>query len=537
MIDPLYAYKTKPYDHQKKAFEISRDLEFFAYLMEQGTGKSKVLIDVSAWLYGKGKINGMIVACPNGVVYNWANNELPTHMPDHVDYHAAVWRASPRKADKEALDMLWSAGAEGKFCILIINYEAFVGSKAKTFVRKFLNAFDVMFALDESHKIKTAGAQRTKSIRALGKYSRYRRILTGTSITSGPLNLFTQYSFLDNYIFPQSTMTAFRATYAEVVQRENRIASRKKGHPVYYDEIIGYRNIDQLVECIAPHSFRVKKSECLDLPDKIYEVRYVELTSTQKRMYEEMRRDAVAAIRGHEPRPNMTEEELLLWLLTDDEGKIIAANGGVKQLRMQQILGGYAPVGPKGEVQALDKTNPRISALIDVLEEAPGKVIIWARFRAEIAAIAEAIEKEYGADSFDQFHGGVDPEARNDVVARFQGKRAIIDPKTHVRTGWEEVPEAEQIRFFVGQPNAGGIGITLTEATTVVYFSNSYDYEIRAQSEDRAHRIGQNEHVTYIDIQAMGTIDQKIMGVLKERHETAEAIYEKLNNYSEGDNG
>lgn len=164
-----------------------------------------------------------------------------------------------------------------------------------------------------------------------------------------------------------------------------------------------------------------------------------------------------------------------------------------------------------------------------VVAETQTNVIVWARFRPEIAAIAAALREKYGKDSVVEYHGGVGNDARADAVNRFQGRRAIIDPVTHSRTGWEEIPAEQRARFFVGQPHSGGIGITLTAAQYVIYYSNDYSLETRLQSEDRAHRIGQRHNVTYVDLIAQRTIDEQILDVLLDKSKIASQVLDPLN--------
>lgn len=494
-----YVFKTQPFDHQRTVFDRSRDDEVFALLMDMGTGKTKVAIDTIGYLYAAGRINAAIVIAPNGVTRNWVLNEIPAHLPDYINNYSTYWVSQARKADTERLERIWTK-AENRLTILAINFEALTTDKAKKFVRKMLNAFRCIMIVDESHRIKTPGAKRTKTIQALGRYAKYRRILTGTPVTQGPLDLYSQFRFLDPTILNFSTFAAFRSTYADVVQRENKLASQKAGRTITYDEIVAYRNLEELKQKIAAYSFRVSKEECLSLPPKLYEKRYVELTPNQKRMYQEMKKQAVTILSDKIP-DGMGEDEFLIWLLADDKGKLVAKNGGVKILRLQQILGGYVP-DDQGNIIPVDTKNPRIKVLMETLEEIEGKsVIIWARFKPEIHAIVKAISEKYGEESVVQYHGDIDGDERVIGVDRFQ---------------------AHEAKYFVGQVQAGGTGLTLTAATYMMYYSNDYNYGTRKQSEDRAHRIGQHHAVTYIDIQALGTVDTKVFKVLEAKHAVAE---------------
>lgn len=507
-----YQFKTEPYDHQRKVFGLSRDLPVYAILAEQGTGKSKIVIDTAAWLFGKGDIRALFVIAPNGVHTNWVVNEIPTHLPDHIPYRMAQWVAAPKKVEKEALEALWDADDTLSLRILSMNIEALSTPRGTAYARKFLNAFPSMMVIDEASKIKTPGAKRTRSTIALGKHAPYRRILTGTLITQSPLDAYAPFKFLDPDILGHSSFVTFKSHFAEWEQHMNYKTGKT------YKTVTGYRNLDELQQKIQSHSFRILKADCLDLPEKVYERRYVELTPTQKRLYKAMSEQLRAEFEG---------------------GEIKASIALTKLLRLQQIVGGFAPVEDPytpgqaewierdlvdAKIHAIDDKNPRIEVMLDAIEESLGKVIIWARFRAELEAIEKKLTEVYGEGSVAAYHGGVKKGDREDGVARFQGRRAIIDPKTHMRVGWEEVPPEKQARFFVGQQHSAGYGLTLTAANTVIYYSNDFSLEARLQSEDRAHRIGQTSHVTYIDLEARNTIDSRIIAALRTKKNIADMV-------------
>jgi SNF2 family DNA or RNA helicase len=182
-----YKFKSKPFAHQSKALEMSWDKEVFAYFMEMGTGKSKVLIDNIAMLYNAGKINGALIVAPKGVYKNWFDSEIPIHMPDYIEKKVGLWRTDPNAKD---LKPLFATGAE--LHILIMNVEAFSTKKGVQFAEKFLSCHNSMIGIDESTTIKNPQAKRTRSIIQLGRNSKYRRILTGSPVTKSPLDLFSQ---------------------------------------------------------------------------------------------------------------------------------------------------------------------------------------------------------------------------------------------------------------------------------------------------------------------------------------------------------
>lgn len=485
-----YKYKTRPFEHQDRIFRASRDLEAYALLMEMGCGKSKVVIDTAAWLWGRGEITALLVIAPNGVHRNWVINEVPAHLPDYVERVQAWWSADPKKAEREALARLGERRYPG-LRILAMNVEALSTKRGAEYAKQFLTSFRCLMVVDESTAIKDPAAARTKAILKLGLQAPYRRILTGTPVTQGPLDIFAQFNFLDETILRTSSYYAFRARYA-VLQKQS-IGSRS------FIQVVGYQRVDELQRLITPHSARVVKADCLDLPDKIYERRYVELSPNQERLYRELKQNLIAEFQG---------------------ALITAPLAITKMMRLQQITGGFwtpdlaiedvdqpefdLTSGPRGIPQPIDERNRRIESLLDMLEEFQGKAIIWARFRAEIAAIATTLLARYGADSVVEYHGGVGNAERSEAIRRFQ--------------------EDPRCRFFVGHVQAGGKGITLTAATLVVYYSNDFSLENRLQSEDRAHRIGQRNAVTYVDFVAPGTLDEKVVEALRAKKELADLI-------------
>ena len=466
-----YRFKTKPYAHQITALEKSWDKEEYAYFMEMGTGKSKVLIDNIAMLYDKGKINGVLIVAPKGVYKNWYSSEIPTHLASHIQYKSVLWTASISKTKQEELNSLFKS--DFNLHVLVMNVEAFSTKKGLQFALKFLNSHKTLMAVDESTTIKTPSAKRTKSILALSKSAVYRRILTGSPITKSPLDLYTQCGFLNEDLLGFSSYYAFRSRYAHMVERN--FGGRR------VQIVKSYQRLDELSKLIEPFSYRVLKEDCLDLPDKIYIRREIELTDEQEKLYGTMKQMALASLNGQ--------------LLT-------APNVLTQLMRLHQITCGHFK-SDDGKVQELK--NNRIEELMSILEETEGKAIIWANYIYDIERIVEAIKKEYGDDSVVQYYGAINTDERQKNIERFQDSRSPF-------------------RFFVGNPQTGGYGITLTAANTVIYYSNGYDLEKRLQSEDRAHRIGQKKSVTYIDLIAEKTVDEKIVKALRKKIDIASQI-------------
>jgi len=473
-----YKFKTKPYAHQLTALEKSWNRETYAYFMEMGTGKTKVLIDNAAMLYDKGKINGVLIVAPKGVVGTWYNQELPAHLPTHIENVSVLWQSNITKEQSRKLGTLFKTGEE--LHILIMNVEAFSTTKGVDFAAKFLASHNTLMAIDESTTIKNPQAKRTKNIIKLSERAKYRRIMTGSPVTKNPLDLFSQCYFLDPFHLNHESYYSFRMRYA--VMKTANIAGRK------IQLVSGFRNLGELSEKLKPFSYRVLKEDCLDLPDKIYMKRQINLSPDQHKLYDQMKKEALAILNGK---------------------KVTTVNALTQLMRLHQITCGHF-TSDDGSTQPIK--NNRIDELMDVLEEIEGKAIIWAHYQYDITTIIKEVVKVHGPGSIVDYYGLTPQDERQPNIKKFQS-----DPKC---------------RFMVGTPSTGGYGITLTAANTVIYYSNGYDLEKRLQSEDRAHRIGQQKSVTYVDILAEETVDEKIVKSLRKKINIAsEVLGEELKSW------
>ena len=473
-----YKFKTKPYDHQMTALEKSWNKESYAYFMEMGTGKTKVLIDNLAMLYDKGKVNGALIIAPKGVVGTWYSNELPTHLPDHIENVTVLWQANITKKQQENLDTLFEKGES--LHILIMNVEALSTEKGFVFANKFLSCHETMMAIDESTTIKTPSAKRTKNILSLTKETKYRRIMTGSPVTKNPLDLFSQCEFLSPWLLDFTSYYSFRNRYAQM--------KTLNMHGRQIQIVNGFKNLGELSDKLKDFSYRVLKEDCLDLPDKIFIKRQISLSKEQRKLYDQMKQEALAILNGKQSTTVNTLTQLM---------------------RLHQITCGHF-TDDNGQIQAIE--NNRIKELLSIIEDMDGKAIIWAHYQYDIKNIIKEIEKIYGPGSVVDYYGLTLKEDRQPNIKKFQD-----DPKC---------------RFFVGTPATGGYGITLTAANTVIYYSNGYDLEKRLQSEDRAHRIGQKKPVTYVDINAEDTVDEKIVKALRKKIDIAsEVLGEELKSW------
>ena len=473
-----YKFKTRPYKHQLTALEKSWNRETYAYFMEMGTGKTKVLIDNAAMLYDKGKIDGLLIIAPKGVIGTWYNQELPAHLPDHIENVTVLWQPLINKKQQSKLNTLFEISND--LHILIMNVEAFSTDKGVKFAKKFLLSHNALMAVDESTTIKNPKALRTKSIVEISKMAKYRRVLTGAPVTKNPLDLYAQCYFLDPEHLGHSSYYSFRMRYA--IMKTAFISGRS------IQLVSGFRNLAELSEKIQPFSYRVLKEDCLDLPPKIYMKRSIDLTSEQKKVYKQMKEEALAELHGKQ---------------------ITTMTALTQLMRLQQITCGHF-VADDGTTQPI-KSN-RLNELMDILDEVEGKAIIWAHWQKDIQNIVKEIKKVHGPCSVVDYYGLTPQDQRDKNKDAFQND--------------------SKVRFLVGTPQTAGYGLTLTAANTVVYYSNGYDLEKRLQSEDRAHRIGQKKSVTYIDIIAEDTIDKKIQDSLRKKINIAsEVLGEELRSW------
>jgi SNF2 family DNA or RNA helicase len=474
---PHFTQKCKPFAHQQECLELSWDKTAYALLLEMGCGKSKVVIDNIAALHIEKKINGVLIIAPKGVYLNWVKNEIPAHMPDEVDYYIHAWSSYQTQAYKLKQEQIMRPSPDA-IDIFVMNIEALNGEKGMLAAIKFLENHDAMTIIDESTCIKNPQADRTKRAFTLAKLSKYRRIMTGTPITQSPLDLFSQFKFLNQGILEFSSFTAFRAYYAE--QQLIRMGHRA------FNKVIGYRNLDQLQRRIANHSYRKLKTECLDLPEKIYQTRHIELTEEQRKLYDRLKDEA-------------------LIQMADDMVTVTSALTMI--MRLQQITCGHMKLDSGVLV---DIPNNRLPELLEIIEESQGKVIVWAHFRRDVEQIEAELRREYGRESVVTYYGGTSDEGRANALEQFDKNPAC--------------------RFFVGTQGTGGRGLTLVQSWTTIYYSNGYNLEHRLQSEDRNHRIGQKHNVTIIDIVCNQTVDTRIVALLKAKKNLADLVLDSWRN-------
>ena len=273
-----YEFKTEPYEHQSETLNLSAYRTLFALFLEMGLGKSKILLDNAALLFEEQKISGLIIVTPKGNLRNWDVHEITKHLPERVDRNVLVWQPNHTQKWLREFEKMTKEDSTGTLNIFLINVEAFATIKACKFVEEFLVTHDAMMVIDESTTIKNPKAKRTKHLIKLAPLADYRRILTGFPITKAPLDLYSQCYFLSPNLLGFSSYYAFRARYAIT---QSRTMGRHS-----FQQIIGFQKLEELQEIIKDFSIRKRKEECLDLPEKVYMKRHVELTDEQKVAYQ-----------------------------------------------------------------------------------------------------------------------------------------------------------------------------------------------------------------------------------------------------------
>lgn len=473
-----FEFKLKPFEHQDNYLRAAFRKRVDAILFDMGLGKTKVTLDTAAMLAYMGKIDGLIVFAPKGVYANWKTTELPKHMSPSIKYKAVLWKGlSSKKNVNELMPIM--KHEDDVLHIFIVNYDAVITEKGRYTIDAFMNGHkSVMVVCDESTKLKNPQAKRTKELIKIGSRATCKRILTGSPITKSPLDFYSQALFLGKECLGFSNFYAFRNRYA-VLKDVTTFGGAS------FKQVVGFQNLEELSDKIETFSHRIMKEECLDLPDKTYLTRMFDLSDEQKQYYNEL------------------ADTMMLDLADDMVSVTIALT---KLLRLRQICCGYCPTD-QGEM--LQIANKRLDTLMECIEEIDGKIIIWAYFIPDIEKIAAALEKEYGKGSVVTYYGATSLEDRTANINKFE-----TDPRC---------------RFFVANPKVGGMGITLNAAKYAIFYNADYNLEDRMQAEARNYRIGQKEHIFYIDIVARNTVEEGIIESLVNKYELAtEVLRDKL---------
>lgn len=527
----------KPFAHQREEYETHGTDAARGVFWEQGTGKSKLVIDEAVALWEAGKITGVLVVAPNGVHRNWTDSELPEHLPEAIlPVTRAICVQTSKAGTKRHVRQVDEVLAHDGFVWLTVSYDGFMTAFGHGVVARMFRRCrgKLLYVLDEAHYTKTPKAERTKSILRSAKYADFRRALTGTPVTQGPFDLYSIIRFLDEDYWERtlkiSTFTAFKEYFGVWrMMRDPRAGTGRE-----FKKLVRYQRTEELAAAIKPIVTRVTKDKVLDLPPKLYQKRLFSMSPEQARLYKELRDEFVAWVRLNQEEIEATtcscggtgevEVEGMVYPCpacagqNDGDTPVVATLAMVRLLRLQQVTCGFLPTDDGEQpVYKIPGPDPRLEAVLEVCETAQHKVIVWSRFKLGVTAVLEGLaERGISAVRYD---GEVSTDGRADSLARFTGIRPrYVNGQVVAR---DHVPEAEQAKVFVGNQATGSTGLTLVQGKTVVYHANDFKLGNRQQSEDRCHRIGQVNQVLYIDMIAEGTVDQKIVRSLREKRDVS----------------
>lgn len=476
-----FPHRQKPFDHQRKILEDTWNLPIYALFWEQGCGKSKPILDNAALLYKLGEIDCLLVAAPNGVHRNWIEDEVPTHLIDEVRQQThCFFYQTHRSGTKWHKQAVKEAINHKGLLIFAISYDAVMTEEGRITIWNILKKRRCFYTLDEATRIKAPRAKTAIRFVASGKYAPYRRILTGTPIANSPFDVYNQVKFLDENFWKKYELDDF-----SIFKNHFGIWKHIETEQHNFNKLVGFRRLEELHDILKTISSRLLKDDVLDLPPKLYNKRYFEFTAEQRRLYNEMRDEFMTVLDSGVP----VYGELAI----------------VRMLRLHQISRGYIPVDKGEPVHMIGEKNPCLDLMREIAADLPHPAIIWVRFQKDADLIMDFMRKDNRKAV--RYDGPVpdDERARN--------KRAFQDGTA---------------KFFVANPAAASEGLTLTAAKTVCYYSQDFNYKNRKQSEDRAHRIGQDQNVNYIDLLGRNdgakTIDDYMVKNLTKKDEAASIV-------------
>jgi len=472
-----YPFKTTPFPHQLEGVKKLYPLERGALFADIGTGKTKMAIDIAACRYYGGEISKVLVIALVSIKDNW-DREINIHSPIPTSNHVLQTTKAGQKRYKRFLE-------EDGFRWLITGVESFSAGKAFDLCQEYIDD-ETMIIIDESDSIKTDGAIRTERCIQMGKLVKYSLIMTGTPITQGVIDLYSQFEFLDSDVIGIGSFYGFRNRFAVMGGHDNK-------------QIIGYQRMDELMECVSPYIYQVRKRDVLtDLPPATYQERKVKMSAEQKKMYKDLKSE----------------------LRMIHNGRVLTVKSVINLMqRFSEITGGFysyidtevadmVPIDENAKIKykkAYLKSNPKLKELMYLIstmnEDEP--IIVWAVSKMETACITAELRSVYGDDAVVEMHGGVSREQRTKNLDKFQ---------------------AGEARFLTGNQGVGGIGLNMTVSATMIYFSNNFSLKMRIQSEGRIERIGQTRAMTYIDLVCEGSIDKYVLKALKNKLDFAEVI-------------
>lgn len=454
-------------EHQMYVLGRSMDEKAFALFMETGTGKTITAIENAKYLWNTNKINFMIVLAPKLVCESVWEPELERYRKD-MDFRVFKWIGGISSIDKYVMTHVIKAISEERqyaniLPIFIVNIESLSYTKVYNTLHSIINKAKTMVIVDESTTIKNPKAARTKSLLRLSDRMTYKRILSGYPILRSPEDLYTQIRFLGKDLMPYSSFYAFRNDFCNL---------RNMGR---HDMVLSYKNLGRLAHLIERFSVRITKKECLDLPDKVRTKRYVDMTDEQNNLYQSMKTNGFLE-------------------LESCEAPMFASTFLAQLSKLHQIANGI--ILDHGIARLIE--HRKLDALMDILNsEIPDQVTIWFWFTETLRQAEARIQKKFGRESTAVIYGQVGFGTRTDNLLNFQHGHA---------------------RFLLANPATAMHGLNLTNCSYVIYYNNSTHLEHRIQSEDRFHRIGQTNKVTYIDLITHNTVEDKILAQLQKNH-------------------
>jgi SNF2 family DNA or RNA helicase len=472
-----FKFATEPLSHQASYFERIREREFFSNNWEQGLGKSFACITEVAWLYSKGLIDGLLVLAPNGVHANWIDDEIPRHLHESVVRTAHTYYSQKAKTIKAKQSLQACIDAPG-LAVLVMSYDALMTDGGRDAAKAFLTKRHAYYVADEFTRIKNPVAQRTKRALASSKYAAYRRGLSGTPVANGPFDVYSPMKFLDPDFWkkhgPFGSFGEFKNCFGIFKDSTNPATGR------LFKQCVAYRNLPYLRSLMKDDMERLLKKDVLDLPEKIYQRRYYEMTPAQKKLYDELEETAIAI---------------------HDDDMIDGTLPIVRMIRQYQVLCGYLPTEDDSgdNLKLIGEKNPRLDCLFDALPDYDGKKIVWCKWTKDVDLIMDRARK------------------LKIKAVRYDGQVPTFERKQNLN----DFRNIGDIELFVTKQSVAGEGLTIVEATTSFYYSNDWPLGARLQSEDRNHRIGQFNPVTYVDICALGTKDMDIVEALQKKIEIA----------------
>lgn len=455
----LFQHQVRGYNMALINFTLRRG---FGFLFEMGCGKTLTAIAVAGTLYSERKINKLLVVAPTSVCSVW-----PEDFGKFADFpHLEKIMLGTKSQRLKQLKELESFPCEA-LKVAVINYESVWRDDI---FDKLLEFNADMIICDESQRIKTHDAQQSKAMHKLGDLARYKLILSGTPVQNNAVDLYSQYRFLDPTVFGNN-FYKFRNRFCVMGGFNRR-------------QIVNYKDLDLLIKKEHSIAYRVTKKEALDLPEQTFETRYITLTPSEKKLYNTLKKESATELANG--------------------GTISASTVLTKLLRLQQFTGGF--VIADGEEKPQQIGSGKINALEDIVDDyvidSGKKLVIFARFRAELDLIQNLLDKKklkYGV-----IYGDIKLSDRGEIVKDFQ--------------------ENEETKVFLAQIDTAGLGITLTAADTCVYYSVNFNYAAYSQSLARIHRIGQRNTCTYIHLTTKGTVDELIMKALHKKEDLAKTI-------------